>query len=85
MVRKVEKAETLIVCLSRGGDLLEELTGVARRHDVRFGRVASLGAVEHARFGFYGRRRGSSRLWTWRDNWRSWPWWETCRCGTESR
>jgi predicted DNA-binding protein with PD1-like motif len=29
------------------------LTAVAREHDVRLGRVTALGAVEHARVGFY--------------------------------
>ena len=53
MVRKVEKMETLIGRLSRGDDLLEALTSIAKQHGVRLGRVTALGAVEHARVGYY--------------------------------
>ena len=53
MVRTVETTKTLIGRMSRGDDLLEKLTSIAREHGVRLGRVAALGAVEHARVGFY--------------------------------
>ncbi|HSH69089.1 MAG TPA: PPC domain-containing DNA-binding protein [Deferrisomatales bacterium] len=53
MVRTVKAAETLMGRLSRGDDLLEELTALAKGRGVRLGRVAALGAVEHARIGYY--------------------------------
>ena len=53
MVRSMTVSQTLMGRLSRGDDLLDGLTGVARDRGVRLGRVAALGAVEHARVGFY--------------------------------
>ncbi len=37
----------------RGGDILEALTNLCRREDVRLGRVEAIGAVERARIGYY--------------------------------
>ena len=53
MVRTVETTKILIGRMSRGDDLLEKLTSIVREHGVRLGRVAALGAVEHARVGYY--------------------------------
>ena len=39
--------------LSHGCDLLEELTGICTKHDIRLGRVEAIGAVQKARVGFY--------------------------------
>lgn len=35
------------------GDLLEELNGICRTHNITLGRVEALGAVSQARLGFY--------------------------------
>jgi predicted DNA-binding protein with PD1-like motif len=53
MVREVQTVRALMGRMTRGDDLLETLTEIAREHGVRLGRVEALGAVEHARVGFY--------------------------------
>ncbi|MFW5857914.1 MAG: PPC domain-containing DNA-binding protein [Planctomycetota bacterium] len=44
---------TLVGRLAHDGDLLGELTAVAREQDLRLGAVSAIGAVRQARLGFY--------------------------------
>lgn len=39
--------------LSYGCDLLEELTSICQKENIRLGRIEALGAVQEARLGFY--------------------------------
>jgi len=39
--------------LAHGADLLEELTGICIREEIRLGRIEAFGAVQNARLGFY--------------------------------
>lgn len=43
--------------LSYGCDLLEELTAICRKENIRLGRIEALGAVQEARLGFYDQQR----------------------------
>lgn len=49
----VKSRQVFMGKLSNGCDLLEELTNIAVRHDIRLGRVEAIGAVQRARIGFY--------------------------------
>ena len=48
-----KREKVIIRRLPHGGDLLDELTGLARREGVRTGTVSAIGAVSRARIGFY--------------------------------
>jgi predicted DNA-binding protein with PD1-like motif len=56
MMRKVKSREAFIGKLSHGSDLLEEITDICRKEDIRLGRVEALGAVQKARLGFYNQQ-----------------------------
>jgi len=47
--------------LPHGGDLLETLTELCIRHDVRLGRVEAIGAVSRARVGYYDQTKHEYR------------------------
>ncbi len=52
----MEHYRTVRVLLGRldhGADLLEEITGICRRENIRMGAVEAIGAVSRARLGFY--------------------------------
>ena len=53
IMQKVKPRECLMGKLSHGADLLEEITDLCRREDIRLGRLEALGAVQRARLGFY--------------------------------
>ncbi len=61
MVKKVESRELFMGKLSHGSDVLEELTAVCRRENIRLGRVEALGAVQRARLGFYDQEKRAYR------------------------
>lgn len=52
-LREVKHVRCLMGRLAHGKDLLEELTSVCEKEEVRLGRVEALGAVKRARVGFY--------------------------------
>ena len=51
--RKVKSKELFMGKLSYGCDLLEELTSICQKEDIRLGRIEALGAVQKAHIGFY--------------------------------
>lgn len=53
IVKRVKPQGMFIGKLGYGKDLLDEITLIAREHNVRLGRVEALGAVQKARLGFY--------------------------------
>ncbi len=48
-----EREKVILRRLPHGGDLLSELTGLARRERIRTGTVSAIGAVSRARIGYY--------------------------------
>lgn len=50
---QVKHAKTIMGRLRHGADLLDEITGICREHDIRLGRVEAIGAVKKASIGFY--------------------------------
>jgi predicted DNA-binding protein with PD1-like motif len=50
---RMKHAQTIIGRLNHGADLLEELTGICRQHDIRLGCIEAIGAVKKASIGFY--------------------------------
>ena len=53
IMKNIRSRELFIGKVSYGGDLLEEITNVCRKENIRLGRVEALGAVQRARLGFY--------------------------------
>ena len=51
--KKVKSKELFMGKLSYGCDLLEELTAICQKEDIRLGRIEALGAVQKAHIGFY--------------------------------
>ncbi len=51
-----EKGKIILTRLRPGGDLLEEIAGLARREGIRFGTVSAIGAVRRARIGYYDQK-----------------------------
>ncbi len=48
-----ERGKVILRRLPHGGDLLSELTELARREGIRTGTVTAIGAVSRARIGYY--------------------------------
>ncbi len=59
-----ERGKVILRRLPRGGDLLSELTELARREEIRAGTVSAIGAVSRARIGYYDQ---SARVYRERD------------------
>jgi predicted DNA-binding protein with PD1-like motif len=53
IVKKAKSRGIFIGKLSHGSDLLEEITDICRKENIRLGRIEALGAVQRARLGFY--------------------------------
>jgi len=53
MIKRVRSDELYIGRLPHGVDLLDEITAVCIRLEIRLGRIEALGAVEHARLAYY--------------------------------
>ena len=53
IINKVTPSAVFMGRLSHGSDLLEEITALCRKENIRLGRVEALGAVQQARLGFY--------------------------------
>jgi predicted DNA-binding protein with PD1-like motif len=56
IVNKAKSREIFIGKLSHGSDLLEEITDICRKENIRLGRIEALGAVQRARLGFYNQQ-----------------------------
>lgn len=54
---RFEPGERLIGRLRRGEDLLETLTELCTKHNIRSGWLSGLGAVERARIGYYDQEK----------------------------
>lgn len=50
--------------LRHGGDLLEEITAVCTRENIRLGRIQALGAVQRARLAYYDQKTHEYRFFT---------------------
>jgi predicted DNA-binding protein with PD1-like motif len=59
---KVKTRDLFMGRLDNGTDLLEELTGICRKENVRLGRIEALGAVEKARLGYYDQQTHEYRF-----------------------
>ncbi|HUJ68567.1 MAG TPA: PPC domain-containing DNA-binding protein [Syntrophorhabdales bacterium] len=53
MIKRVEVRERFMARLNKDADLLEEITGICRKHGITLGRIEALGAVQKACFSFY--------------------------------
>lgn len=53
VMTKVKAGERFMGRLGHGSDLLEEITGICRKKNIRLGHVEAFGAVQKARLGFY--------------------------------
>ncbi|MDD5093917.1 MAG: DNA-binding protein [Dehalococcoidia bacterium] len=56
IIKKVKSKETFMGKLSHGADLLEELTEVCKKENIKLGRVEALGAVQKGRVGYYDQK-----------------------------
>ncbi|MDY6973963.1 MAG: PPC domain-containing DNA-binding protein [Thermodesulfobacteriota bacterium] len=54
---KVKSTELFMGKLNYGCDLLEELTAICKKEDIRLGRIEGLGAVQKACLGFYDQQK----------------------------
>lgn len=52
-VRMVKHSNYFMGKLKHGADLLEEITGICKKENIRLGRVEALGAVSKARLAYY--------------------------------
>lgn len=62
IMKKVKSIDMLMGKLSHGGDLLEEITDVCGKHNIRLGRVEAIGAVQKARLAYYHQRAHEYRF-----------------------
>ena len=53
IIRKVKSSRFFMGKLDHGSDLLEEITAICQKEDIRLGRIEALGAVKRACLGFY--------------------------------
>ena len=51
--KSVESTKLFMGKLTHSGDLIEEITDVCRRENIRIGWIEALGAVQKARLGYY--------------------------------
>lgn len=56
IVKKVKARQIFMGKLGYGADLLEELTDICKKENIKLGRVEALGAVQKARVGFYDQK-----------------------------
>ena len=62
-IKKTVKSKELFMGkLSYGCDLLEELTSVCQKENIRLGRIEALGAVQKAHIGFYDQQTREYRF-----------------------
>src|SRR5512138_1609925 len=59
IVNRTTAVRVLMGKLPKGADLLEALTDICRRENVRLAKVEALGAVRRAQVGFYDQTRRS--------------------------
>lgn len=57
IMKSVQPTKTFMGKLLHGADLLQEITDVCVKEDIRLGRVEAIGAVQKARFGFYNQEK----------------------------
>lgn len=53
IMRKIKSSRFFMGKLEHGSDLLEEITAICQKEDIRLGRIEALGAVKRACLGFY--------------------------------
>jgi predicted DNA-binding protein with PD1-like motif len=53
IIKDIKPTKIFMGKLTHGADLLDELTLICKRNNIRLGRVDALGAVRSARLGFY--------------------------------
>jgi uncharacterized protein len=56
-IKKITSKGKLICRLQHGADLLEEITDICKKQDIRLGRIEAIGAVRKACVGFYDQDR----------------------------
>ena len=61
-MNKVQSRQLFIGKLDYGSDLLEEISLVCKREDIRLGRVEALGAVQKACIGYYDQKAREYRF-----------------------
>jgi predicted DNA-binding protein with PD1-like motif len=62
ITHKVKSRELFMGKLSYGCDLLEEITLVCQKENIRLGRIEALGAVQKAQIGFYDQQTREYRF-----------------------
>ena len=60
--QKVTLQERVMGKIQHGADLLDELTKICHKNDIRLGRISALGAVKCARFGYYDQQAHEYRF-----------------------
>ena len=60
--KSIEPASLLMGKLKHGSDLLEEITNVCYKEDIRIGWIEALGAVKKARLGYYNQEMREYRF-----------------------
>ncbi|RLC22318.1 MAG: DNA-binding protein [Deltaproteobacteria bacterium] len=64
IIRQAEAGRLYMGKLGHGLDLLEEITAVCERENIRLGRVEAIGAVKSARIGYYDQEAREYRFLT---------------------
>jgi len=62
IIKKVKSSRLLMGKLGHGSDLLEELTAICQKEDIRLGRIEAFGAVKRACLGFYDQQSREYRF-----------------------
>ena len=56
IMKKIKSNRLFLGKLNHGSDLLEEITAICQKEDIRLGRIEALGAVKQACLGFYNQQ-----------------------------
>lgn len=57
MIRRVQPKSVFMGKLPHGADLLDEITALCEREEIRLGRIEALGAVQQVRLAYYDQKK----------------------------
>ena len=64
ILKNVTPTKSFMGKLSYGSDLLDEITGICVKENIRLGRIEAFGAVQRARLGFYDQQKREYQFFT---------------------
>ena len=62
--QQIQSGGLIMGKLGHGGDMLEEITGICTRENIRLGRIEAIGAVRRARLAYYDQQEREYRYFT---------------------